>query len=214
MVGLRRSGGLLMMEEKLKHRLIGVTVLVGLGVIFIPMLLDNSGVSEPKIEIPARPDGRFTSRIIPLERELIDIQENKPPGSLERPPEAKVEPKSEGVVPVAPIKEKVAEAMSSPQDAAWQGSQGGKETKASASERAGAAGFAIQLASFSSEEKAAALKTRLQKLGYSAFVERIRANHRQVFRVRVGPVSQAKAKELQGKLEKDVNLKGMVVRYP
>ncbi len=191
-----------MMEEKLKQRLIGATVLVGLGVIFIPMLLDNSEVTEPKIEIPPKPDGGFASRVIPLVERPIEVLEAKPPE------QAREEPKSQGVVPVEPIKE-VAGARHPPKDEARQGNQEGPVKG-----RGGTALWAIQLASFSSEEKAVALKTRLQKRGYTAFMERIQGKHGKVFRVRVGPVSQSSAKELQAKLAKEVKLKGIVVRYP
>ena len=36
-----------------------------------------------------------------------------------------------------------------------------------------------------------------------------------VFRVRVGPeLNEAKAKQLQARLEKEISLKGILVRYP
>ncbi|HEX2242609.1 MAG TPA: SPOR domain-containing protein, partial [Gammaproteobacteria bacterium] len=70
----------------------------------------------------------------------------------------------------------------------------------------------VQLASFSSEGKAVALKTRLRKRGYNAFVERIPVRGGKLFRVRIGPLSELKAKKLQATLEKDINLKGMVIR--
>jgi len=59
-------------DEGLKKRLIGATVLVSLAVIFVPMLLEPEPVIDrgiSKSNIPPRPEGRFTSRIIPLEVE-------------------------------------------------------------------------------------------------------------------------------------------------
>jgi len=47
------------MENSLKQRLVGAVVLVALGVIFIPVLLDGSGFRARRdrdVEIPAKPD--------------------------------------------------------------------------------------------------------------------------------------------------------------
>jgi cell division septation protein DedD len=81
---------------------------------------------------------------------------------------------------------------------------------AKAEKRAGT--HIVQLASFSSEGKAVALKTQLRKRGYNAFVERIPVRGGKLFRVRIGPLSELKAKKLQAKLAKDINLQGMVIR--
>src|SRR5438067_1605065 len=98
-----------MIEEKLKQRLVGATVLVGLGVIFIPMLLDNSGssgVPESAIKTPSRPGDSLTS--VPLAEKPAE----RAPSKLEEPPPlppARVEPpRLEAVSPVEPAKERVA----------------------------------------------------------------------------------------------------------
>jgi DedD protein len=203
-----------MMEKQLKQRLIGATVLVGLGVIFIPMLLDSSEVPKSRMEIPARSDDGFTSRVIPMEKQPIDTQGIKQEGPLQQ--EARLEPKSDSVVSAERMKEEAAEAVSPPQESPKLSSDPPPPLlpPAPASEQAGASGWAIQLASFSSEGKAAALKTRLQQHGYSVFVEKTRVKQDKLYRVRIGPVPQAQAKALQVKLEKDINLKGIVIRYP
>jgi DedD protein len=213
-----------MIEEKLKQRLVGAAVLVGLGVIFIPMLLDNSGnsgTSESAIKAPSRPDDSFTSVPLaekPAERAPPKLQEPPPlPARVESPP-----PRLGAVLPVEPAKEKVAPEEGLAVDPAQ--ARGGRASKAAqgvgkapapppaagAEKRAGT--HVVQLASFSSEGKAVALKTRLRKQGYNAFVERIPVRGGRLFRVRIGPLSQLKAEKLQAKLEKDINLKGMVIR--
>ena len=210
-----------MIEEKLKQRLVGATVLVGLGVIFIPMLLDNSGssgVPESAIKTPSRPGDSLTS--VPLAEKPAE----RAPSKLEEPPPlpARVEPpRLEAVSPVEPAKERVASGEVLEVDPAQAGGRGSKAAqgmgKASASpptakaeKQAGT--HVVQLASFSSEGKAVALKTRLRKRGYNAFVERIPVRGGKIFRVRIGPLSQLKAKQLQAKLAKDINLQGMVIR--
>jgi DedD protein len=210
-----------MIEEKLKQRLVGATVLVGLGVIFIPMLLDNSGnsgVPESAIKTPSRPGDSFTS--VPLAEKPAE----RAPSKLEEPPPrpARVEPpRLKAVSPVEPAKERIAPGEVLEVDPAQAGGRGSKAAQgvgkapapppvAKAERQAGT--HVVQLASFSSEEKAVALKTRLRERGYNAFVERIPVRGGKIFRVRIGPLSQLKAKQLQAKLAKDINLQGMVIR--
>ncbi|NNE36953.1 MAG: hypothetical protein HKN08_01510, partial [Gammaproteobacteria bacterium] len=56
------------MERHLKERLTGATVLVLLGVIFIPMVLDNSSDSTTpaRTELQDKTDNEYQSRIIPV----------------------------------------------------------------------------------------------------------------------------------------------------
>jgi len=58
-----------MVEEKLKRRLVGASVLVSLIVIFVPMLLEGEPVVEVgifKSNVPAQPEEDFSSRVLPL----------------------------------------------------------------------------------------------------------------------------------------------------
>ncbi len=62
------------MNEGLKKRLVGATVLVSLVVIFVPMLLEKEPVLSGSItesNIPPRPNTDFTSRVLPLENENL-----------------------------------------------------------------------------------------------------------------------------------------------
>jgi DedD protein len=212
-----------MIEEKLKQRLVGAAVLVGLGVIFIPMLLDNSGnsgTSESAIKAPSRPGDSFTS--VPLAEKPAE----RAPPKLQEPPSlpARVEspPRLEAVLPGEPAEEGIAPKEVLELDPAQAG--GGRASKAAqgvgkapapppaAKAEKWAGTHVVQLASFSSEGKAVALKTRLRKRGYNAFVERIPVRGGKLFRVRIGPLSELKAKQLQARLAKDINLQGMVIR--
>jgi DedD protein len=201
-----------MIEEKLKQRLVGATVLVGLGVIFIPMLLDNSGnsgVSESVTKASSRPSDSFAS--VPLAEKPVE----RAPPKLQKPPPlpARVEspPRLEVVLPVEPAEEGVApKEVLEVDPAQGVGKAPAPPPAAKAEKRAGT--HVVQLASFSSEGKAVALKTRLRKRGYNAFVERIPVRGGELFRVRIGSLSELKAKKLQATLEKDINLKGMVIR--
>ena len=57
------------MDDQLKQRLVGAVVIISLGVIFLPAILDGGRYTEfekIRIEIPQRPDVDFSSSIAPL----------------------------------------------------------------------------------------------------------------------------------------------------
>lgn len=76
-------------------------------------------------------------------------------------------------------------------------------------------GWVVQLASLSSKDNALALRERLRGLGYTAFVEEIKSAQGVLYRVRVGPeLERANAESLRNRLEQQVQIKGIVTRYP
>ena len=210
----------MVMERPLKQRLVGAAVLVGLAVIFVPMLVERSPIETPRIEesnIPAAPatapSGEFTSKIVPLEP-VEPVTPVVPPSAAQA---------MEAAAPAAPPAVAAGETSTA---AAREGAvprvppsavdDGGEEpARVGADQRAGVNAWVIQLGSFASEQNARDLEARLQKEGYAAFVEKIGAGEEQKFRVRVGPeLLRAKADQAREKLEKELNLKGIVVRYP
>lgn len=77
-------------------------------------------------------------------------------------------------------------------------------------------GWVVQLASLASKNNALALRERLRGLGYTAFVEELKTSQGGLlYRVRVGPeLERANADNLRSRLEQQVQLKGIVTRYP
>jgi len=64
------------MDERLKQRLIGAAVVISLGVIFLPMILDGGRHTEfekIRIEIPQRPEVDYSSAIAPLTPPEISV---------------------------------------------------------------------------------------------------------------------------------------------
>lgn len=185
------------MEQRLRQRLVGAAVLAGLAVIFLPMLLNDTAVEEPRIEttnIPPKPAGEeFTSRVIPLDTQPAPVT----PADTAPPAQAAEEPPA---------------AEGTESDVAATGTGAGPSEPAP---RTGVTAWVVQLGSFASEQNAKDLERRLQKEGYSAFVEKLYLAEGSKYRVRVGPeLVRAKADVARDKLEKDLNLKGIVVRYP
>jgi len=75
--------------------------------------------------------------------------------------------------------------------------------------------WVVQLASLSRESNAVALRDRLRRAGFKAFVERVRVNGKPVFRVRVGPeLDRDRAEALRRRLQQTQNLRGIVLVYP
>ena len=64
------------MDERLKQRLIGAAVVISLGVIFLPMILDGGRHTEfekIRIEIPQKPEVDYSSAIAPLTPPEISV---------------------------------------------------------------------------------------------------------------------------------------------
>ena len=190
------------MEERLKQRLVGAAVLVSCGVMLAPMVLDRPDEPERVIRasnIPPKPEKVFRTRIAPVsEAEILGPK-----------PEADVSAggtgKGLGEEEEAAAAESVAR-TSVARDVA-------DATEAVA--RPGLSAWAVQLGSFVDAANALALRDRLRTQGYPAFVESVRVGDRKIMRVYVGPqLLRAKAAESQKRLEKEVDLRGLIVRYP
>lgn len=188
------------MDEGLKKRLIGATVLVSLVVIFVPMLLEKGPVVSTTIDetnIPPPPEGDFASQVLPLEEgqapaeaEAPSAPETAPLGTIEREAPAMETPAPE-----------TAEATSSTTDL-----------------RVGLTAWVVQLGSFSSRENAERVAKDLQAKKFPAFVEPTEINGKQLFRVLVGPeIDRKRAEQMLSKLEPEMKqwkLEGKLRSYP
>ncbi len=188
-------------DDGLKKRLIGATVLVSLAVIFIPMLLEDEPVIETgiyKTNIPKPPGEPFPHSALPDQqqdlalppRELVKpVRKTAPKPSAE--PAAKPELPSEVTKVIKPEPEKT---------------------------RVGLAAWVIQVGSFSNRENADRLIASLRKAGFNAFIEQTEVKGKQLYRVRVGPeISKEKAREMLKRLDttlKPMKLKGTLESYP
>jgi DedD protein len=213
-------------EERLKQRLTGAVVLILAGVVFIPILLNNpdlpemlrksikqtqntgAGNREPSAESPEPTVPTENNTINLAEAEAVEIEpitENtsSPTPVKSRHPLIAKAPASTPPAPKSP-REDVAEPKSAITPALLHG------------EKVGVAAWVIQLGSFSSEENAVGLVSQLKSRGFAnAFAEKLYAKHGKVFRVRVGPeLLEAKARQVQARIEREINLKGIVVKYP
>lgn len=196
------------MEQKLKERLVGAAVLVAIAVIFIPIVLNDSPVTESisGSNIPEKPETNFNSRIIPViendEKALLNTIESRSVGSEENQNKNEQDIVAEKVVS---DNDKIADDISAKKEAIED------EVKVDV----GLSAWIVQLGSFTDEDNAQSLNEKLRKAGYPAFVEPLKKNGKISYRVRVGPeIKRSEADLLLKNLKDKMNLDGIVVNYP
>ena len=206
-----------MERNRFKQRIVGGLVLVALGAIVIPFLLDMHPGEEwwGKGNIPKKPDNGFVTRVLPLDewskqvqgdlakgsQQLDAVSEHSPAAPI--PDQAHVPSPSEPSPPAAHAQPSAPE--TSPAVAVPQGSGGA----------GGAEGWVVQLGSFSNQKNADELREKLQKMAYHVFVERIAQDGQTVYRVRIGPQRQrSDADTIRDRLARELQLNAMVMHYP
>jgi DedD protein len=204
------------MDQHLKERLVGAAVLVVIGVLVIPVLLDGPPPDEPVrvgLELPAAGNDRKSHTIrldVPAERPATPgsgsiVRPDQPAaGKNEGAPQPAVSasgPESEETsVPAAKSEEpeptparpepKRAEP---PEQNAGDGSPPAQRPTAEpeqSGDPSSSGGWVVQLGSFSSEENAVRLSGEIRRQGYPVFVSKVTAGGKTMHRVRVGPVAE------------------------
>jgi len=206
----------------LKQRLIGAAVLLALGVIFIPMILDGSG--NPVLgEIPAIPRPLDAvdpqALVIPTEppvREHVPMVVQKPATDA---PASKPE-----AGPVVAQQKPAAQKQQAkaPQAVTPQTKKPAKKpvkkpspTLATAASPEKIRAWTVQVGSFNTSDKALKLRSKLRAKGYKAYVDKIRKQNKTYYRVRVGPVlNRRDADKSLKKLKKAGQINAYVVRHP
>ncbi len=211
-----------MEQSRFKQRLVGAIVLVALGVIFIPMILNGErkpGFVANGSSIPAKPaeiksirqiefaTGDSASRQgagqsgmrIPIDKRsapLSAVVKEPASANKEKTAKAKAAKKSPGRIeqPLPPTAAKKKTFSAVPAIQAW----------------------AVQVGSFKQKSHAFKLRDELRKQKYHAFVEGIGSgNATLIYRVRLGPyISRAGAKQVRDRLLVRQKIKGLLVRHP
>jgi len=196
------------MDVLLKQRLVGAIVLVALGVIFVPLILEGpSQTLVPEMEALPEPEEHVISAplesfpapdAIPAAPDTAVILADPQPAAVSEapaePPQPVAEPEPEPEPePVVPEPE--------------------PENKPAKSEPLGS--WVVQMGSFSSEQNALRLRDKLRKNGFTAQVEKARIEGKSRFRVRVGPfLERAEAEQSRKQIQDKLTLKGRVLSYP
>ncbi|VAW83205.1 hypothetical protein MNBD_GAMMA14-1754 [hydrothermal vent metagenome] len=203
------------MDSLLKQRLVGAIVLVALGVIFIPMLLEGPNrtlvpkmdeMPVPETLAPELPLERFPPVSEPrrAERAIMTdatgskiAEEDRTPEALQ-PAKTEAVPKPAAVVPpkpvIAPVKSPAAEAPTT------------KAMKDS---------WIVQVVSLSSKGNALALRDKLRKGGFATQVEQVRVGGKTHYRVRVGPfLERVEADRVRKQIADRFAQNGRVMSWP
>lgn len=190
-------------KTQLKHRIVGAIVLVALGVIFIPMILNTDNeftISETNI--PAKP---------PQLEQLAEMKTPEPV-PLQPAPVLDTQPVDEKT-PTQSAQEPVSPAPATTEQT---GSDAAATTADKQNNTKDARAWVIQVASFSEQDKAMKLRDRLRKAKYPSFVESVTTKNSKLYRVRVGPVVRREhADDWQKKIAKDFKVPdALVMAHP
>jgi len=202
------------MDQNIKNRLVGISVIFALAVIFLPMILDGSGVRKDKLEvvIPVQPlvsaNPEFESKIIELKAktdELPDLEprlidENSSKNQIERVDVAKVDSKSEPDTKAQPeieVKKIKAKADVTP------------------TLKEGGDSWVLQVGSFKDRDKALVQRDKIRKSNIAAvFIEQFKVDNKPSFRVRLGPfINRDQTRVAQNKIKAKHDIDGIIMKY-
>jgi DedD protein len=198
------------MDQNIKNRLVGIIVIFALAVVFLPMILDGSGVRNDKfeVEIPPPPvvdaNPGFDTRIIELnaradtipklEQRFVDEvssdeQLEQAPASKKIPAEKKGETESD----TAPASTKAADVQP----------------------RVGGDSWVLQVGSYQDRKKALVQRDKLRKSNVAAvFIEQFNVNNKPSYRVRLGPfISREQTRVAQNKIKAKHDIDGIIMKY-
>lgn len=220
------------MELAFKQRMVGAIFILSLGVILIPVLFDSPHVETKAIaQKPTTPDMPDVASVNEINYVFSDLESNftqadaTPPVSLERKAatddasietlahveseplivepdnHVTVEPQDNDTMPQEQIKPAAPKPAPAP---------AAVRTKVAVQTPAG--DWTIQLGAFSSRQNASVLLKKLSQQGFESYVKDDK--QRKLVRVFVAPgVNHDNAQLLLGKLDKQLGIKGMIVRF-
>lgn len=199
------------MDQNIKNRLVGVVVIFALAVIFLPMILDGSGVrrDQQEIVIPPQPlvtaNPEFEQKIVELQAKVDTLPDLEPryideksaADTIQRSdqsdkdkssePEVKqaAEPKAETIIEPAP------------------------ETKT------GGDSWVLQVGSFQDRGKALAVRDKLRQSKIAAvFIEQFKNDGKASYRVRLGPfLNRDQTRVAQNKIKAKHDIDGIIMKY-
>lgn len=173
------------MDNQLKHRLTGATILVLLIVLLVPEMLSGPQPAASPVVLPADAQGND----VPMRSFDINVSE---PDGAPAPAAAAGDRTGPGTDPGA-------SPAPSPVPAPIQSAPMPRSVAAPAAAASGT--YFVQLGSFSARNSATNLAAQLKSRGFAAAVTPVTAGGRTLHRVRVGPVADRAAGEaLAGRL--------------
>jgi len=173
------------LRRRARHRLMGASVLVVLGVVGFPLVFDT----QPRpvsVDIAVDIPDRATSK--PL---VSNVSGSKP-----LPPGAGLDPKEEVVVPAKPAPKLEAKVETKPEpkidvkpkpEAATTDAKPSSDKSTASDNKDNAPRFIVQVGAFSEDAKANEVRTKLEKAGFKTYTHVATTKEGPRTRVRVGP---------------------------
>jgi DedD protein len=203
------------LDISLKQRLVGASVLVALGVIFIPMILERGADDESltvRMEIPPKPDVEFKNRL----DDAPAVEEIEWPESMEESTAEIRAEKSAGQPATADLPQAVHPAEPeqqplAPKPVSKNPSPSIKTAKPAATPQQ----WIVQLGSFSKETNALVMKDKLRAKNFKPIITPTDTPAGRVYRVRLGPMpTRGDAEDMVIRLKKEMELSAIVMGYP
>ena len=201
------------MDQNTKQRLVGIAVIFALAVVFLPMVLDGSGIRKTGLEvvIPVQPliefNPAFEQKIINLQARVEALPALQPQFIDEK------SSYSENVIDRKPDTVQTVAAQASE-------SQSEEPVKtepavATTSAKIGGEAWVLQVGSFKDRSKALSQRDKLRKSNVAAvFIELFKIDNSASYRVRLGPFpSRDKSKIAQNKIKAKHNIDGLIMKY-
>ena len=198
------------MDQNIKNRLVGIAVISALAVIFLPMLLDGSGVEKAELEvtIPPQPvveeNPEFVVKQLELKQKTDAVPELQP----------RFVDEDSGANPIPLEKDSDAgETVAKKEEPPKQAEKPAEETKKA--EKTGGASWVLQVGSFKDRNKALVQRDQLRKSNIAAvFIEQFNIGDQANFRVRLGPfVSRDQTQVAKNKILAKHGIDGLIMEY-
>jgi DedD protein len=196
------------MEQNIKNRLVGIIVVFALAVIFLPMILDGSGVRKDKFDIviPPQPEvddnADLDAKIIELNSRVDAIPELQQRFVDEASSENQVQRSTSKSEDSTKVRAK-AEPIPPPQP------------KTPAAPASGGDSWVLQVGSFQDRGKALTQRDLLRKSNIAAvFIEKFNVNNKPSYRVRLGPfINREQTRVAQNKIKAKHDIDGIIMKY-
>ena len=199
------------MDQNIKNRLVGIIVIFALAVIFLPMILDGSGVRKDDFEVVIPPppdvagDPDLDEKIVELNARVQAIPE------LEQRFVDEVSADNQ-------VDRSDAAAATTPQSAEPQAEASSPQPKAEATPevpKSGGDSYVLQVGSYQDRAKAIAQRDLLRKSNIAAvFIEQFNVKNKPSYRVRLGPfINREQTRVAQNKIKAKHDIDGIIMKY-
>ena len=212
------------MDQNLKNRLVGVAVVFALAVIFLPMILDGSGVHKDQLDvvIPPQPvvsaDAQFETRVIELQTRVGELPESEARFVDEKSP-VPAQPPAPAAATPASEPETAAVAPNATEKPAGEAAEPGPAVIARApaapASTTGGQSWVLQVGSFQDRDKALLQRDKLRQSRIAAvFIEQFAVDGKTSYRVRLGPfLSRDQTRVAQNKIKAKHDIDGIIMKY-